>query len=279
MSVTVQEPDETTLRRICIGSDLYTAQRQIRERFPSLDEEAIDIHYTESREPRFKILSCSWDARAKQVRLEAAGANPIRHLPANFQQNEFLRDFLMIFQHIMNRNALLLDNLYRYFRPMECPSNFLAVLTQWFAVKADTFGREAILRRFLQNAFTCYRCRGTARGIKAQLALVSGVEPEIYEGILPYGTMDIQEGADVESSMFEQDAGNDCFTVYFPVLRETMDDELVKRLSRLVQEEKPVHTVCFLRFKDPPPRSRPVTTLSDDTDGKTEETQEGVILI
>ncbi len=252
------------IQNICCGTDVYTAVQKLQRMFPYFDSEHIDIHYIESSEPRFTIISGRWDPVRKTAVLEAASQSPVRHLPANFQSNDFLRDFLMIFQHIMNGNSLLLDNMYRYFRPMECPVDFLPVLSDWLGIYPETLGGERIVRRFLQNAITLYRCRGTVAGLKAHLTIVSGVTPEILEGMIPYRPMDIQDSSLVENSLFESGYDEDCFTVHFPVPRSAFDDGLVKRLSLIVQMEKPVHTTCYLSFEKPPAQQRPITTMAEN---------------
>lgn len=250
---------------LCVGLDAYRSCNRLLSTFPSLRRNDIEFLYKESDYKRFTVLRGDYNAKTKKVLLTIATANPIRHLPSNYQSNEFLRNFLMVFQHVFNGTALTLDNIHEHFRPMECPSRFLPVIADWFGVHLDTLGGEDEVRRFLQYAIPLFRFRGTSIGLRAHLAIISGVIPEIIEGYIPFSAMEILDGASIESNLLERQADNCVFTVYFPVPRESFGDDLVRRLSLIVQQEKPVHTRCFLGFKQAERKKRKVSVLTEDT--------------
>jgi phage tail-like protein len=247
------------------GLDVYQARRKIHYDFPDLDDKKIDIHYTESPYPRFTVLQSALDEKRGVIELQVSSNNPIRHLPTNYQADEFLRGFLMIFQHIMNNTSITLDNMHEYFRPMESPSAFLPVLADWFGIHLDTLGGEEEIRRFLQYAIPLYRYRGTVLGLKAHLAIVSGVIPEIIEGKIPYSSMIIEENTNIESDLMDFEDFENAFTIYFPVFRSHFDDTSIRRLSLIVQREKPVHSKAFIAFREPKRKQRNVTILSQET--------------
>jgi phage tail-like protein len=248
-----------------VGLDIYRARKKIARDFPQLDEKNIDIHYIESQYPRFTVLNSAYNETNGNIELEASCGNPIRHLPSNYQNNNFLRSFLMIFQHIMNDTTITLDNMHEYFRPMESPVNFLPVLADWFGIHLDTLGGEDEVRRFLQCAIPLYRYRGTALGLRAHLAIVSGIVPEIVEGITPYSAMLIDVDASPESNLLDSDDLKNSFTIHFPVLRSKFSDALIQRLSYIVQREKPVHTKAYISFETVKKKSRKVTVIDTDT--------------
>lgn len=256
---------EETLSSLCVGLDAFKAKNRILRAFPGIEPADIEFRYVEAPCARFTVLECRHDAIASKILLRVSSLNPIRHLPSNYQSLDFLRNFLMVFQHVMNDTSMKLDNMHEYFRPMDCPSRFLPVLADWLGIHLDTLGGEDEVRRFLQHAITLYRYRGTATGLRAHLAIVSGVVPEIIEGEIPYSAMEIMDDAAVEANVFEADSNESCFTVFFPVLRETFDDTLLKRLSLIVQQEKPVHAKCFISFRHAATATRAVTTIADDT--------------
>ena len=233
--------------------------------FPGLEEEKIELRYVESPYPQFTVLKSGYNSSKGVIELEASSNNPIRHLPSNYQNNDFLRGFLMIFQHIRNDTSIILDNMHEYFRPMESPPSFLPVLAGWFGIHLDTLGGEKEARRFLQYAIPLYRYRGTALGLCAHLAIVCGVVPEIIEGKTPYASMVIQEGAEVAVDLLEADVLENSFTVHFPVLRGQFDDTLVRRLSLIVRREKPVHTKAYISFLEPKRKPRKVTVIDQTT--------------
>jgi len=171
----------------------------------------------------------------------------------------------MIFQHIMNKTSITLNNMHEYFRPMEAPRRFLPVLADWLGIHLDTLGGEEEVRKFLQYAIPLYQYRGTAIGLRAHLAIVTGIVPEIIEGERPYSTMVIEDSAEVNTSLFESKADETCFTIFFPVERSEFTDSLVQRLSLIVQREKPMHTKAYIGFIEPKHESRKVTVMSDNT--------------
>jgi phage tail-like protein len=253
------------------GLDIYKAKKKILQDFPDIEEEHIDIRYEESEYPRFTVLSCRYDNIQKRLKLKVSSHNPIRHLPSNYQTNEFLRNFLMIFQHIMNDTSSTLDNMHEYFRPMESPLFFLPVLSDWLGIHLDTLGGEEEVRQFLQYAIPLYRYRGTALGLKAHLSIITKIVPEIIEDKNPYEAMLIHETAEINTSLFETGKGESCFTIYFDKERDYFDDDLIRRMSLIVQQEKPVYTKAYIAFKEKEKLKRKVTVMktnnSMDMDG------------
>jgi phage tail-like protein len=258
-----------------IGLDLYKARKKILNDFPNLEENCIDIHYEESLHPRFTVLQCSYNKRENKIMLKAASHNPIRHLPSNYQSNDFLRGFLMIFQHIMNDTSSTLDNMHEYFRPMESPAHFLPVLADWFGIHLDTLGGEDEVRMFLQYAIPLYRYRGTALGLKTHLAIITKIVPEIIEDANPYEAMIIHEKAETDASLFEADNREHYVTIYFPVERNYFDNSLIRRISRIVQQEKPAYTKAFIAFKQTEKQKRKITVIESESSMNTD----GVIFI
>ncbi|MDR3304124.1 MAG: phage tail protein [Treponema sp.] len=232
----------------CVGLDLYRARGKLARDLPFLTQE---LRYVERTDvPRFTVLKAVYREASASVELEAVSENPLRHLPANYQSNDFLRGFLMLFQHIMNETSMTLDNLHHYFRPMESPERFLPSLAQWLGLRLDTLSGEAETRRFLQYAIPLYRYRGTARGLRTHLYIVAQVLPVILEGAIPYSAMMMTDNAAINAHLFEQSASSRDFTVHFPVPRDHFDDAMIRRLSLIVQREKPAHTRAYLSFAD-----------------------------
>jgi len=254
-----------TVKSRYTGYNIYRAKKRIMQDFPQLEENKIDIHYVESPHPRFTVLNSVYNETKGVIELEASSGNPIRHLPSNYQGNGFLRGFLMIFQHIMNDTTITLDNMNEYFRPMESPASFLPVLADWLGIHLDTLGGEDEIRRFLQYAIPLYRYRGTIPGLQAHLAIVSGIVPEIYEEYKPYSSMLIGSEADTESNVMDSDDYRNSITIHFPVSRSKFSDTLVRRLSLIVQREKPVHIMAYISFEAVKKKQRKITVINTDT--------------
>jgi hypothetical protein len=117
----------------------------------------------------------------------------------------------------------------------------------------------------LQYAIPLYRYRGTVLGLKAHLTIISGIVPEIIEGVIPYSTMIIDADAESESNLMDADDIRNSFTIHFPVLRSKFSDAMIQRLSLIVQREKPVHTKAYISFNATKKSRRTVTVLTDDT--------------
>jgi phage tail-like protein len=254
-----------TIQSRYVGLDIYHARKKIIREFPQIDEGKIDIHYVESPYPRFTVLKSTYNDTKGLIDLEASSGNPIRYLPSNYQNNDFLRGFLMIFQHIMNDTTIVLDNMHDYFRPMESPASFLPVLADWLGIHLDTLGTEEEIRRFLQYAIPLYRYRGTALGLRAHLTIVTGVVPVIKEDFVPYSAMVIEDAAEAESSLLDSEDRKNSFTIHFPVLRSKFSDALIRRLSLIVQREKPVHTKAYISFETVKKKPRIITIIDKDT--------------
>lgn len=256
---------EAQLKKMCVGLDVYKARNRIQCLYPSLAER-IDIEFEESSSRRFVVVDCVYSKSRNSILLKATSNNPIRHLPSMYQENDFLRQFLMIFQHIMNETSITLDNMDNIFRPMETPAAFLPVLADWFGVDFSLLGTEETARKVLQYAIPLYRYRGTKRGLRALLYLVSGVMPEIVEGKLPFDAMCITNETDIASPILDIEERNALFSVYFPVFQDEMKGDLTKRLYRIIQNEKPVGTMGYLYFKKPEPKKRHTTVITKDMD-------------
>ena len=167
------------LKNICVGLDVYKAKNRITRLFPSM-ENRIDIEFVEAECRRFVVLDCEYNDDKEIIKLKVASKNPIRHLPSIYQENDFLRNYLMIFQHIMNETSITLDNIDNLFRPMEVDSRFLPLISSWIGVNHELLGTEDIARKVLQYAVPLYRYRGTKLGMRALLFLVTGVVPPFF---------------------------------------------------------------------------------------------------
>jgi hypothetical protein len=121
------------------------------------------------------------------------------------------------------------------------------------------------MRLFLRNAIPLYRMRGTALGLKARLAIVCGVVPEIIEGRLPRSVLTITDRGEAEAQIFETTGAENYFTIYFPVKRESFSDDTLRRLSLAARKEKPAHMVCCISFAPAEKKRRKITAIHEDT--------------
>ena len=145
-------------------------------------------------------------------------------------------------------------------------ADFLNVLSDWFGIDINLLGSVEEKRLFLQYAIPMFKLRGTAMGLKLYLYIMTGVVPEIIEGFVPFSSLEIMDGTNVNSTMLEEDKNNSVFTVHFPVYREEFDDNLIRRIMLVLQQEKPVNTDCYISFKQHKEKERKAFVITENTD-------------
>ena len=256
--------DASVNKHTCVGLDVFSAKNRLFSLYPQLSETDIEITYQESDYRRFIVTDCKL-TDGNKIMLYATSKNAIRYLPSNYQENDFLSRYLMIFQHLQNDISIKIDNINELFRPMHCPSDFLQVLANWLGINVELLGTEEKRRLFLQYAIPLFKLRGTILGLKVYVYILTGIVPDIIEGYVPYSRLDIYENTDIQSGIFNREGDSCVFTVSFPVEKEYFDDNLIKRLSLLLQQEKPVNTDCYICFKKKKVKPRKRTVINNKT--------------
>ena len=162
------------------------------------------------------------------------------YLPAIYQGNEFLAQFLRIFEESSSQVEDILDHIADYFNPDLAPDDFIPWLAGWIALTLDENWTKDKQRLFLRHAAELYRWRGTRRGLKTYL--------HIY-----LGKADMRQiNYDDELIQIEEDFGSKSgnpfhFTISLPATG--LSDEEKVRLSDHILLQKPAHTVFALKWK------------------------------
>lgn len=102
------------------------------------------------------------------------------NLPDIFQENDFLRRFLLIFEDIWEPLEQRQDHISMYFDPRTCPESFLPWLASWLGLVLPTHRLE-VHRYFLTQAMDLYNWRGTRYGLIRMLEVCTGLTPEILD--------------------------------------------------------------------------------------------------
>jgi len=153
----------------------------------------------------------------------------LRHLPAIYQEEEFLARFLMIFEDALSPVEHILENIHLYFDPLMAPESFLLWLASWIDLVLDENWSIEKRRQLIKAGAELYRWRGTRRGLKDYLKIYTGVEPEITEH---FGV---------------EDKGPHHFEVVVRMLDpKALDERLVRRV---INAEKPAHTTYDLTIE------------------------------
>ena len=151
----------------------------------------------------------------------------LKYLPGPYADEPFMAGFLKIFESVWSPLDRQIDQLYAYFDPQLTPAEFLPWLGTWVDLVLDENWPEARRRDLIQNAADLYRRRGTAGALRDYLAIYLGVIPTIVE---------------------DGPKGNPYhFTV---ILKLENPDALDQdRVRRIIEEEKPAHTVYTLTLE------------------------------
>src|SRR5579883_1113760 len=102
-------------------------------------------------------------------------------LPDIFQEDDFLKRFLHIFEDIWEPLEHRQDHIEMYFDPRTCPASFLPWLASWLDLPFNPHWPEARHRRLLSAAMELYSWRGTAYGLTRMIEVCTGLTPLIRE--------------------------------------------------------------------------------------------------
>ena len=151
----------------------------------------------------------------------------LKYLPDPYADAPFMGDFLKIFEAVWSPLDRQIDQLYAYFDPQLTPAELLPWLGTWVDLVLDENWPEERRRDLIQNAADLYRRRGTAGALRDYLSIYLGVTPRIVE--------DGSQGNPYH------------FTVFLKVDKPDALDQ--DRVRRIIEEEKPAHTVYTLTLE------------------------------
>jgi phage tail-like protein len=105
----------------------------------------------------------------------------IDQLPSIYQEDHFARMFTAGFDDVLAPVFNVLDCLEAYIDPYLTPADFLPWLARWVAVTIEEDWPIERQRRFVANAVTLFRYKGTITGLRGELGLYTGGQVEISE--------------------------------------------------------------------------------------------------
>jgi phage tail-like protein len=161
---------------------------------------------------------------------EPVKSNFLKYLPGAYSDDPFTGGLLNIFEAVWAPLDRQIDQLYAYFDPQLTPPDFLPWLGTWVDLVLDENWPEIRRRELIYHAADLYRRRGTAGALQDYLAIYLGTKPTI-----------IEDGPD----------GNPFhFSVIIQVENpDTIDQD---RVQRIINEEKPAHTIYTLTVNSSP---------------------------
>jgi phage tail-like protein len=213
-----------------------------------------EILYTEDKSARFTGVVQNIEPETEVdtgtiVDLQVASQNPLQFLPALYQNNDFLKNYLWLFQHIFNSFHLKLDNIHRYFNPIEAPQAFYEWLATWFAINVNYTITEEKMRSLIKDAVSLFQWRGTVIGLTKYLEILTDVRPEIIENYMPVSTYTIEGDKLVERPILEHKTARYKFTVKFPVAANHFDIEAIRKINKIIAAEKPAYADFYVTFQ------------------------------
>ncbi len=155
---------------------------------------------------------------------DLSGEGYVVDLPVIFQENDFLRRFLLIFASVWEPLEQRQDHIELYFDPRTAPRSFLPWLANWLDISFNRHWPEARIRHLLAEAIDLYRWRGTSYGLTRMIEVCTGITPEIDEDPKEPMVFHIRMTAPVDSG----------------VDRSLVDD--------LIQSHKPAHAGYILEM-------------------------------
>lgn len=103
----------------------------------------------------------------------------VQQLPVGMAEDQFLARFLMIFQRIIDTELHQIDTLPHMFDPTVAPDNMVRALGAWIGIDwIDSSLPDELQRRIVLEYSSLVQWRGTARGLRQLLELISG-EPAV----------------------------------------------------------------------------------------------------
>jgi len=172
-----------------------------------------------------------------------------RFLPGIYQEVDFVRRFLKIFEQSFEPYVHTLDNLWAYLDPLTAPTGMLPFLAHWVAWNQTPQISLDRQRYLIKSAIEIYRWRGTRRGLRFYLHLATGLP--LDEDILNEGDKHIaiyesfSQGFVLGETRLREDSilggGRTYhFTVHLrPDHNHQIDQFIVMLVRQVIEQEKP----------------------------------------
>jgi phage tail-like protein len=172
-------------------------------------------------------------------------SNYLEYLPALYRDDEFMGQFLLIFESIFKPIENAVDHLPLYFDPWLTPDSILPWLASWVGLALDPTWPEEKRRELVRSAAELYRWRGTRKGLREYLQIYTGKVPEISEHISGM-RLDEETKLGINTQLGSSGEGH-----HFTVTLELDDSKEIdpNTVRTIIDAQKPAHTVYTLQIK------------------------------
>ncbi len=169
----------------------------------------------------------------------------LEYLPAFFRDDEFMGQFLLIFESILKPIEGTVDNIAFCFDPLMTPEPLLPWLASWVDLALDPAWPEERRRELVKSAAELYRWRGTKRGLTEYLRVYTGSIPEISEYI-PGMHLDHETKLGINTQLGSSGTGH-----HFTVTLELDGNSEINTstIKAIIEAQKPAHTAYTLQIR------------------------------
>lgn len=168
----------------------------------------------------------------------------LQYLPPLYREDDFMGQFIHIFEDLLNPLENMVNNLALYFDPLLTPEPLLPWLAFWVDLALDSSWPIGRRRELVKAAGELYRWRGTKRGLTEYLRIYTGSIPEISEYI-PGMSLDAETKLGINTRLASSGTGH-----HFTVTLELDDNSEVSinTVRSIIDSQKPAHTVYTLQI-------------------------------
>lgn len=174
-----------------------------------------------------------------------AESSYLQYLPPLYRDDEFMGQFLLIFEDLMKPLENTVNTLAMYFDPLLTPEPLLPWLAFWVNLVLDPNWPVERRRDLVKSAAALYRWRGTKWGLSEYLRIYTGSVPEISEYI-PGMSLDSETKLGINTKLGSSGTGH-----HFTVTLELDDKSEVSidTVRSIIDSQKPAHTVYTLQIR------------------------------
>ena len=176
----------------------------------------------------------------------------LKYLPALYRDDEFMGQFLLIFESIMRPFENTVDNLDFYFNPYMTPESLLPWLSSWLGLVLDPTWPLYRRRELVKSSAELYRWRGTRRGLSEYLRIYTGSVPGITEYIpgvsedIPGMSLNQETKLGINTRL-----GSSATIPHFNVTLSLKADNTINddTVRAIIESQKPVHAGFTLQIE------------------------------
>jgi len=181
-----------------------------------------------------------------------------------------MRRFLFIFQHVMASITERIDHMVDLTDPLMCDAKFLPWLASWVGFELDESLPVHQQRELVRRAIRLFRTRGTRKGIEEMVRVLTSAPARVNERVRPrpvaLGVAVLGGGRDVveryrkaePGGIYLTDPGHRSTTSFFRLVLEPRErfkarfgeraTQVLRRITHVVSQERPSHVAFTIEF-------------------------------